>query len=387
LDELRGVSLYIRTLALFKEDRPGYGIDTGAEETAYDHPMAYALYASAEARRFLVTRDIFALENANRAANWLRNHGALAETGDIGWGLPYAWDAFSEGTINPPNTVYTITTALGIMALLDTYEACRVASTKEELSCEDFLDIAIQAARTFLNGHFDQISSDEIVFWYSSLEQDSYHVLNVSSMFAGQLQRLAQYISSPNERTVFEEFADRAIQYVLHRMIVDEQGNCYWHYFGDKKPHNVANRSNDLVHEAYTIFGITEYVAYGGRLAESVDLGLLLESLKLFLGVDDVIYEFPKCWDFGPGKAEVRYRPARLWGVGFALFVASYIEQLLGYDRRISSALFQGLLKYWTNGKWNLTPNRKSPIYPRQIAHVLLGLSAWFFPTSRIFGG
>ena len=40
-------------------------------------------------------------------------------SGKFGWGLPFAWDAFGDGTQNEPNTVYSISTGLVIKALLD----------------------------------------------------------------------------------------------------------------------------------------------------------------------------------------------------------------------------------------------------------------------------
>ncbi len=377
--------LYLETLALFDERRPGFGLDTGVSDTPHEYPMAYALYASAEARRFLTTRDPAAFENAIRAAEWLIDHRDLAGNGDVGWGLPWPWDAFGDGTTNPPHTVYTITTALVIEALLDVFDACRCAqvANKEQI-CSHLIGTALQAADTFLEGHFDYYeNSDEVVFWYSHSPEDSYHVLNVTSMFVGELQRLSRYVESREKRIVLELMADRGARYILNRTNIDEKGNPFWYYLGDKRPSNAFVRPNDLVHESYLVYGLANYAIYGGRLATRIDLFKLLLSLNRFLDDENRAYEFPRNWNPSPDREELRHRPARLWGVGYALFVSAYIEDYLGLNPSLSVRLLYALRPYWSGQGWSFRPGETSPFYPRQVAHVLVGLSSLLFPTVK----
>ena len=378
-------ALYLETLALFDERRPGFGLDTYVSDAPHDYSMAYALYASAEARRFLATRDPVAFENAIRAAEWLIDHRAQAGDGDVGWGLPWPWDAFGDSTTNPAHTVYGITTALGIEALLDVFDACGCAQTANKGQiCAHLVETAIQAAETFLDGCFDYYEdSDELVFWYSHLPEDSYHVLNVTSMLVGQLQRLSRYVESQEKRTVLELTAERGARYILNRMNVDEQGNPYWHYLGDRRPPDALVRPNDLVHESYTIHGLVNYAIYGGRLATRIDLFRLLLSLNRFLNDDNRAYEFPRNWDPGPDGEELRHQPARLWGVGYALFVSAYIEDYLGLSPSLSARFLYALRPYWSGQGWSFRPGEASLFYPRQVAHVLAGLSSLLFPTVK----
>lgn len=45
---------------------------------------------------------------------------------DGGWGLPYSWDAFQDGTTNPATTTYTVSTAAVGDVLLEAYKAGKV---------------------------------------------------------------------------------------------------------------------------------------------------------------------------------------------------------------------------------------------------------------------
>src|SRR5690606_12000299 len=91
-------------------------------EHVMDHPMAYAFFASAEAHRYSRTQDRASLARAGAAAEWLVQNADLDGDGATAWGLPFAWDAFGDGSENPEHNAYTITTAVAVQALLDVYE-------------------------------------------------------------------------------------------------------------------------------------------------------------------------------------------------------------------------------------------------------------------------
>lgn len=336
-------ALYADILALFNTAAPGYGLDAFTPTESMHHAMAYALFASAESYRARATRQRDARDNAWLAAQWLIDHPNHTDDGRIGWGLPFAWDAFQDGSVNPADTIYTITTALAIQALLDAYELFRKPA---------LLETAIRSARAFTEDAFDRIG-DELVFWYSHLPHDSYHVINVSAMLLGQLQRLSRF--EPG----FAQYADMAVQYILNRQQRDELGYVYWLYGGDKWPESRPNRPNDLVHEAYTIQGLVDYVRYGGTFREEIDLHELYRSLERFLR-DGNVLELPN-----------ESRPARLWGVGAAVFTASLLEHELHLPPRLSDQFTEALTAaYAVTGQ---------PFYPRQAAHVLAGLAFKYF--------
>src|SRR5690349_4558433 len=96
---------------------PGFGPTDYPGESPSDIPKAYAMVIKAAALDNGRTAGLEAL--AATSLDWLLAHAD--EDGDAvkGWGLPFAWDAFGDGTPNPPNTEYAITSAIVIDALLD----------------------------------------------------------------------------------------------------------------------------------------------------------------------------------------------------------------------------------------------------------------------------
>lgn len=108
----------IAAMKPFDSQYPGRGFDPYQKQID-DHPMAYGLYASAASMLGMV-------DQAQTAANWLLANPATKNS--MGWGLPFAWDAFGDGTINPSTTVYGVTTALAVRGLLDVYAATKNAA-------------------------------------------------------------------------------------------------------------------------------------------------------------------------------------------------------------------------------------------------------------------
>ena len=369
--------IYRQTLLLFDASNPGYGLDTSVKEQKLHHPMAYALFASAESQRYLKTKDSIALNNALIATNWLIKNKNLSGSKEVGWGLPFAWDAFRDGSINPPDTTYTITTALVIQALLDVY----IATLESPVAIKEadirplLLNTAISAAETFTKERFSEANSDELVFWYSVRPEDSYHVLNVSSMLVGQLQRLSRYAPLEKARK-FSNLADQGVTYIMKRVQIDRKGNIFWLYAGDYWSKSSSNRPNDLVHESYVIQGLIDYVIHGGDKANLVNPKLLYKSFNRFI-TDERIYEFPRGYK-PPKKVSGNWdRAARLWGVGYAIYVTSRIEYAFHLQPvLITKFLCVGLKNYWDGKKlYYQTDKNDKNIYPRQSSHLLLGLA------------
>src|SRR5690606_29961276 len=112
-----------------------------------------------------------------RAADWLIANIDLNQNGTPGWGLPFPWDAFRDGSVNPAHTEYGITTALAVQGLIDFYEA-----TEEE----SYLSAAVSAlaayATEFRNGDLR----------YSVAPSDEAAVHNVTAMLMGQYARASR---------------------------------------------------------------------------------------------------------------------------------------------------------------------------------------------------
>lgn len=366
-------SIYLKTLNLFDEVHPGYGYDRSFIKEPLHHPKAYALYASAEAHRFSETGDEMALENAINAARWLVTNSDPDEDGEKGWGLPFPWDAGGDGTINPANTEYAIETAFGVQALLDVYDAAIQAGYKAEVS--EFPAVAAEAMETFLRGRFNENDTD-VIFWYSTVPEDNYHVINTCSMLTGQLQRLSRY--PVRNQSIFSKWADRSVLYILAHQQLDCDGNIYWMYYEGKSP--VQNRPNDLQHEVYTLQGLFNYKIYGGKYGNLIDCRSLLSTLDRFVSGNKV-YQLPVGYTYAPEWQSEAESWARLWGVGYALHFVVQLESYLNETPTLSTRLATLLIKkYRKEEQWLFRPtDNETPFYPRQIAFVLLGFSFYEF--------
>lgn len=367
-------SLYNKTLQSFDLKRPGYGLDTGFKEEKLDYPMAYALFVSAESHRYLQSKEDAALQNIITGVTWLIENKELS--GDIGWGLPFAWDAFGDGSVNNEHTIYTITTALVIQALLDATDAIHAAEQDVPLEPQVLIDTANSAIKTFLQGKFIR-QDGELIFWYSVNPEDDYHVLNVSSMLTGQIQRLSQYLSIP-ESEALSLVADEGFSYVIERMVTDENGNIQWMYGGDDWPNDRANRPNDLVHEAYVIQGIIDYVRYGGKKSELIQPNSLYKSLNRYLESENV-YEMPRSWQpNNEAFIALSETSARLWGIGYAIYVTKLMEARFEIEPQLSSQFYcVAINNYFDSQRWYFKPDKQDRnLYPRQVAHILVGLAS-----------
>lgn len=383
----RHVPAYADTLAMFNPEAPGSGADISCTSELHEQPKAYCLYASAEARRFAVTHEPTALSNAMRAADWLVENVDLDNDGVLGWGLPFAWDAGADGSPNPPDTEYAIETAMGIQALLDVIDVLDPATDRERRSA--YVGTALGAARTFAAAYTISVA-EGIAFRYSSEDADSYHVLNVTSMLAGQLQRLSQCVPEP-EAERFMALSDSALKYVAARALTTE-GVPFWLYYGaEMSTSRQVNLPNDMQHEAYILQGILDYQLHGGRLGVLFSPEVLLANLQRFIAGKKVLL-FPRGYAYPLNLANSLDRWPEVWRVAYALHVAVRLEETLGVaGGTVSSSLAAILYDAYRSrgGSWLFSPDDPRPChYPRQLAFVLFGLSSYEHrpPAARLDG-
>ena len=308
---------------------PGRGPDFVVKDEL-DHAMAYALYGSAAA----IKRD---QEQAILAADWLvANH-----YDGPGWGLPFAWEAFGREVRNPVTTVYGITTALAVRALIDVYEL------SGGLSYGQCAKNALEYYLQFFNA-----TEDGGYFWYSDQPQDNKSVHNVTAMLMGQYARAS--LHWPN--TGFRAAAQQAANYLLTQRQESELG-MYWSYWVG------ASRPNDSVHAAYVVQG---FIDYARALGCQVDIDSALRYLSGFVRSDRV-YEFNP----HPGLNERTLElPARVWGVGMLVQTLSdggLIEDAIRATRALPAYAFGP-------GRFAVRPGERE-ILPRAQAHVVLGLA------------
>lgn len=115
-------------------------------------------------------------------ADYLVQHDTLAPDGKIGWGLPTAWDAFADGSVNPPYQVYAFQTALVSWALLDMYTITHNSAylTVAERAMDGYLPFS--ATRLGPGCH------DCRMFWYSTNANDSGRYVKNTNVLMGMVE-------------------------------------------------------------------------------------------------------------------------------------------------------------------------------------------------------
>ena len=310
-------------------DNPGYGQETTGKGPVHQ-PMAYGLAAWAASNR----GDE---KLARYAADWLVES---VNPEKPGWGLGWEWDAFADGTVNPPETVYGITTAIVVEGLVGAFKITN--------------DIRyMDAAKKALNYYVKFRSASTGHFYYSDQPSDAAYTLpNITAML------MAQYacIGSRYNDELFLKVARDAYGALKNDSI--KVGNFLkWNYAtGYKK-----NRDNDLVHSAYIVYGIYKYEKC---VDDNSALGsLAMEYLNGF--VSDDVSEFHI--DSSQYKESVK---ARSWGVGMLLYMLS-----LSKDNDLFDVVRGRLLEYEYEPMFFSYRRGDRLHVPRSVAHILLGLS------------
>jgi hypothetical protein len=262
-----------------------------------DVPKGYAMVLLAELTYRRRHRD-HPLTLARTAGSWLLNHRDENRDGVIGWGVPAAWDAYGDGSTNPANTEYTISTAIVVDALLDWLEADPKAPGAEILS-------AVEAA---LLPYADAgMRSPSGLLPYSLAAADRrYDTFNPAAYLAGQMQRFSGRLTGQSAETL-RAVADQTMGVLLQSRQTDPAGDWYWDYsLQERVP-------NDLAHAMYIVNGIHTYAAYEGRRAGGFDLTHVARHLHAFLRTDD---GFVSAW---PTFRRDVASPARSYDLGMAL--------------------------------------------------------------------
>src|SRR5690606_19680780 len=114
------------------------------------------------------------------------DHADLDRDGSPGWGLPQAWDAWSDGTENAPNHPYTITTAIVLNGLLDALRAHDLWDQRER---QQLQALVVSVTRRWCN-HLWSDGYSGGYFWYSPRDTDNSFGVNAAAMFLGSLTRL-----------------------------------------------------------------------------------------------------------------------------------------------------------------------------------------------------
>ena len=247
---------------------PGRGVLDYQGNPIGDYAKSYAMILSAELMRS-ANEDFFELSPIGLAAgNWLLDNSDSDGDGVVGWGLPVEWDAYSDGSINPANTEYTITTAIVLNSLLDWIKYDPLAPQDKIVS---LIDAATQP-------YLDQTNySPSGIFPYSLSESDRiYDTFNPAVYLAGQMQRFSHLVNDPSKKQAIASASDQVMNVLLKYKNVAPDGGWYWNYSIQ------GQRPNELAHALYIIDGIYNYIEFGGRLAESFDWENIYSHINWF---------------------------------------------------------------------------------------------------------
>lgn len=308
--DLKAVEALLRS---FDPVHPGRGISDYELDEAVDIPKSYAMVLMGELIR-LRSGAVPEQPGLHRTAGrWLIDNARLDPAGHPGWGVPVAWDAYGDGSVNPAHTVYTISNAIVIEALLDWMEQDD-AAPKEEIRTllgaviQPYLDPAMR-------------SPSGLMPYSLRVSDRRYDTFNPAAYLAGQFQRLS-WMVEPELGARLRAAADQTMAVLIRERQIDPRGNWYWYYsIQEKTP-------NDLPHAAYIIWGIRTYLDHGGRLASHFDWPRVRGHLRTF----DRGAEFLHAWpDFRPSVK----LPARSYDVGMALNLACRESELADLRARL----------------------------------------------------
>ena len=292
LDELR---------SSFDLAQPGFGVIDYPGHPKGNVAKAYAMVLQAEVRRATATGRPLS-ELGKNASQWLRDSVSTDDQGYKGWGLPAPWDAFGDGSENPTNTLYTISVALCIEALLDQ------AEYDDQAPREAILAIVDTVLAPFVQGVFNSPSG--MVAYSAEPADRGYDCFNPTAALAGQLQRYAALFPQRTLAGACRNTADRTMLVLLEQVQVTTDQHWYWFY-------SVTERvPNDLPHATYIIRGVRDYLRYRGTHSERFDLEAVHGHLNDFKDPDRALGWLQ--WPVLRKDLET-LPPPRLYDLGIAL--------------------------------------------------------------------
>lgn len=250
-------------------NHPGRGLPDYPSDEPADVPKSYAMIllgTQADARHNKKNRIT---DLGIKAGNWLIDNADANRDGVIGWGVPVAWDAYGDGSVNPENTEYSISTAIVVDALLGWLD---YVDDEKKL---EILDIVEKALAPYLPR---TVRTPAGMLPYSLLPNDrKYDTFNSAVYLAGQMQRYAQIVKRPDLKKALESAADSTMEaLVKHKKKAPKTASWYWDYSVQE------NVPNDLPHAGYIIEGVITYIENNGRLSSAFNRNKIFEHLLDF---------------------------------------------------------------------------------------------------------
>ncbi len=175
---------------------------------------AIARYASAYVIMYELTGENHYKQKAIEKLDLL-SKASYQKGSNKGWGLGVSWDAFYDDSVNPPDTIYSYTTAVVVRTFLLAYAI---------LGDEKYYREAKMGVDALVNEvGFNEINDKTIVFRFSDAEADSkYRVPNASAVTAAALLEFSLLNYDP-ERDLFKDLAYRALNHLVKTQFFGEK--------------------------------------------------------------------------------------------------------------------------------------------------------------------
>lgn len=261
-------------------EHPGRGLADYPSDEPADIPKSYALIllGAIDEARGKGLKEVNGL--GIRAGNWLIENADANGDGIIGWGVPIAWDAYGDGSINSENTEYSISTAIAVDALLGWTQ---YVDDKKRI---EILDLVESALEPYL---LKSMLTPAGMLPYSLKADDrKYDTFNSAVYLAGQMQRYAVITPRAELKTALENVADSTMYaLILNKKIAENSGSWYWNYSIQE------DNPNDLPHAGYIIEGVFTYIDNHGRLALNFDRYKIFLHLMDFFAEDGRVRGWP----------------------------------------------------------------------------------------------
>jgi hypothetical protein len=227
----QAMKIYNALISSLDNENPGFGEET-PNGIPSESSMAYAHIAQASA----LVGDT---DTMHLSATWLVENPSSNLA--MGWGLTFAWDAYGDGSVNPPTTIYGITTALAVNGLLESY--CRSGNA-------NYLEAAVNSLEYYSN--HTSVDRYGTYFNYSDQSPDAFNTHNVNAMLMLAYARAGMILNRQDFTQLATEVANS-----LKLAKKSTSNSITWPYTAFAEAGTRADR-NDVVHAAYIAFGILE---------------------------------------------------------------------------------------------------------------------------------
>ncbi len=338
---------------------PGRGVTDYPGNTVEDVAKGYAMVLKAEVLAAETGVNAELSEMGRNAAVFLLASSDDREDGFPGWGVPVAWDPYGDGSINPRDTKYTISTAIVADALLDWIQYDDTAPREEVVA---LLEMAFLPYTKLEN-----LSPSGLLPYSLEPVDRRYSTFNPAGYLAGVMQRFSHLVSDLSYSEQLRDVADKTVRAHLSHVKETDAGGWYWSYsISEDIP-------NDLAHAGYIVHGLRLYAEHGGTYADQLDLASIDAHLSDFAVVnEDGVPEAIMAW---PVFREDTNTPARSYGLGMGLYL-SCLRQSSRLQEYYLAALPRYRLKAGGYAKYPTRSGYSELVVREYEAYVLLGITA-----------